>query len=62
MIDVSTSGLVIPAQSTSMQGSILDVLLLHLVIADVNVLCKAFCVVVSHLTMLTISHAALLPL
>ncbi len=57
MIDESTSGLVIPAQSTSMH-----VLLLHLVIADVNVLCKASCVVVSHLTILTISHAALLPL
>ncbi len=31
MINVSTSGLVTPAQSTGMQGSILDVLLLHLV-------------------------------
>ena len=51
-----------PAESTSMHGFILDVLLLHLVIADVNVLCKAFFVVVNHLTMHTFPHAALLPL
>ena len=62
MIDVSTSDLVMPAKSISMQGSILVVLLLHLVIADIKVLCKAFCVVVNHLTMHTFSQAALLPL
>ncbi len=43
-----------------MQGSILDVLLSHLVIADIDILRKVFCVIVYYLNMHTISHAALL--
>ena len=69
MIDVSTSGLVMSAQSTSMQGSILHYyyfIILYFAVASGHCrdfyMRKGFCVSVNHLTMHASSHAALLPL